>query len=48
MRYQVELQRSRAHKILFDRDLPFKPRKVESKVQFRRKIKHPNRQFEGI
>lgn len=46
MQYRVERQRSRAHKILFDRDLPFKPRKVESKVNYRRKTKHPHRQLE--
>lgn len=47
MRMQVERQRSRAHKILFDRDLPFKPRRVESKVTFKRKTKHPHRNLEG-
>lgn len=46
MRHQVPRQRSRAHKILFDRDLPFKPHRVESKVNYRRKTKHPHKQQE--
>lgn len=47
MRIQVERQRSRAHRILFDRDLPFKPRRVENKTNYRRKLKHPNRNQEA-
>jgi hypothetical protein len=47
MRYIVKRTKSRAHRILFDRDLPFKPRKVENKLSYNRKAKHPNRQIEG-
>lgn len=32
--------RTRAHRVLFDRDLPFKPRVVESKLRYRRRDKH--------
>ena len=32
--------RTRAHRVLFDRDLPFKPRVVESKLRYKRREKH--------
>lgn len=32
--------RTRAHRVLFDRDLPFKPRVVPSKLRYRRRDKH--------
>jgi len=32
--------RTRAHRVLFDRDLPFKPKVVESKLRYRRHDKH--------
>ena len=37
----VELrQRTRAHRVLFDRDLPFKPKVVPSKLAYKRREKH--------
>jgi len=32
--------RTRAHRVLFDRDLPFRPQVVESKLRYRRRDKH--------
>jgi hypothetical protein len=41
IKMKVKLQRkSRAHRILFDSDLPFKPKREQPKNQFRRKPKH--------
>ena len=39
-------RRSRAHKILFDRELPFQSKRVSDKTQYSRKAKHPNRILE--
>lgn len=47
MLVKYERKRSRAHQILFSIELPFKPRRVESKIQYKRKQKHPNRE-QGI
>lgn len=33
-------RRTRAHRVLFDRDLPFKPKVVESKLHYKRRDKH--------
>ena len=33
-------QRTRAHRVLFDRDLPFKPKVVPSKLAYKRRDKH--------
>ena len=30
----------RAHRVLFDRDLPFRPRTEQNRVLFKRNIKH--------
>lgn len=32
--------RTRAHRVLFDRDLPFRPQVVENKLRYRRRDKH--------
>jgi hypothetical protein len=32
--------RTRAHRVLFDRDLPFKPKVVQSKLRYKRQEKH--------
>ncbi len=32
--------RTRAHRVLFDRDLPFKPKVVPSKLAYKRREKH--------
>lgn len=37
---------TRYHKMLFDRDFPFQGKKVESKVQYKRKNKHRRRDHE--
>jgi hypothetical protein len=41
--FTVKEPKHRAHRVLFQNDTPFKPKVVESKVQYRRKDKHPNR-----
>lgn len=33
-------RKTRVHRVLFDRDSPFKPKTVESKVAYKRKSKH--------
>ena len=33
-------QRTRAHRVLFDRDLPFKPKVEPSKLAYKRRDKH--------
>ncbi len=44
MKFKIEPQRkTRAHKVLWDRDLPFKPKREESKISYRRKPKHPKK-----
>lgn len=35
-----KLPKHRAHRILFDADLPFRSRRIKPKNQFRRKPKH--------
>lgn len=32
--------RTRAHRVLFDRDLPFKPKVVPGKTRYKRREKH--------
>ena len=32
----------RAHRVLFDEDSPFRPKKVKSQLQYQRKPKHRN------
>jgi hypothetical protein len=41
--FTVKEPKRRVHRVLFQNDTPFKPKVVESKVQYRRKDKHPNR-----
>jgi hypothetical protein len=36
-------QKTRAHRVLFLSDTPFKPKRVERKDVYKRKSKHPNR-----
>ena len=35
----------RAHKILFCKDTPFRPQRVESQVKFQRNAKHREQQY---
>ncbi len=42
--FTIEQPKHRAHKVLFCSNTPFKPKVVQSKVQYRRKDKHPNRE----
>jgi len=42
--FKLEPIKHRVHRVLFDDNTPFKPKVVQSKVQYRRKNKHPNRQ----
>jgi len=37
------LRKGRAHRALFDEDLPFRPKVVQLKNTYKRKIKHKNR-----
>ena len=39
-------KRTRAHRVLFDSDLPFKPRTERNKMAYQRKAKHQNREYE--
>jgi len=41
--FTVEQPKHRAHRVLFCENTPFKPKVVQSKVQYRRKDKHCNR-----
>jgi hypothetical protein len=41
--FKIEQPKHRVHRVLFDDNTPFKPKVVQSKVQYRRKDKHPNR-----
>ena len=36
----------RAHLVLFQTNTPFRPKRVESKVQYRRKPKHQEQRYE--
>jgi hypothetical protein len=46
MKLQVKIpQKTRAHRVLWDRDLPFRPKTEQSKTQYRRKAKHPNKEI---
>jgi hypothetical protein len=40
-------QKTRAHRMLFLSDTPFKPKRVERKDLYKRKSKHPNRDSDG-
>lgn len=37
---KIPYQKTRAHRVLFERDSPFKARTVENKRQFKRQLKH--------
>lgn len=39
-----KLRTHRAHRVLFDDDLPFQPRRIELKNQYQRHAKHRNRE----
>jgi len=41
--FTVKEPKHRAHRVLFQNDTPFKPKVVQSKAQYRRKDKHPQR-----
>ena len=47
---QIKLprQRSRAHRVLFDENSPFKPKVVQSKLQYSRRAKHPKRDADAF
>jgi len=40
-------QKTRAHRVLFLSDTPFKPKRVERKDLYKRKSKHPSRDSNG-
>jgi hypothetical protein len=41
--FKIEQPKHRVHRVLFSDNTPFKPKVVQSKVQYRRKDKHPSR-----
>lgn len=43
LQFEVKPGKSRNHKVLFERDLPFKPRSEKSKMAYQRKPKHTNK-----
>lgn len=40
---KIKAPSTRFHRVLFDREQPFHQRRVESKVQYKRKNKHKQR-----
>lgn len=44
--FKVAKPKTRAHYALFCEDTPFKPKVVESKIKFKRRPKHKNRDAE--
>lgn len=43
--FKLERPKTRVHKILFEQDTPFKPKKVAVKNQYQRRPKHKNSAF---
>ena len=43
--FTIEQPKHRAHKVLFCSNTPFKPKVVDSKQRYRRKGKHPNKDY---
>ena len=46
LQFEVKRSKSRNHQVLFDRDLPFKPRSEKSKMAYQRKPKHVSKGWE--
>jgi hypothetical protein len=44
IQFKVDKPKSRAHYVLYG-DTPFRPKKVESKLLYKRKAKHPNKDY---
>lgn len=42
----IPVQRTRAHRVLFENGSPYKSRTVENKKQFKRQPKHRGEQYE--
>ncbi len=42
---KIPYQKTRAHRVLFERDSPFRARTVENKRKFKRSRKHPNQEI---
>ena len=43
---KIPYQKTRAHRVLFERDSPFRARTVENKkLQYRRNLKHRNQEI---
>jgi len=43
MKNQQNTQKTRIHNVLFFRDTPFKPKRVELKTRYKRTQKHPQK-----
>lgn len=43
MKKQQKLRKTRAHRVLFLNNTPFKPQRVEPKIRYQRHEKHRNR-----
>jgi hypothetical protein len=46
--FKIQRPKTRAHKPLFDRDLPFQPKVVNPKNQYKRRPKHRNGDWEEV
>jgi hypothetical protein len=44
IQFKVDKPKSRAHYVLYG-DTPFRPKKVESKLLYKRKAKHPKQDY---
>lgn len=44
IQFKVDKPKSRAHYVLYG-DTPFRPKQVESKLRYKRKAKHPNKDY---
>jgi hypothetical protein len=44
IQFKVDRPKSRAHGVLYG-DTPFRPKKIELKTRYKRKEKHPNKDY---
>ena len=44
IQFKIATPKTRAHYVLYG-DTPFRPKKVESKLRYKRKAKHPNKDY---
>jgi len=46
LQFEVKRSKSRVHQVLWERDLPFKPKSEKSKMAYQRKPKHISKGWE--